>query len=126
MSKAGLELGYKGEEAACDFLKDHGYKIIKSNYRTKYGQIDIVAKDKDVLCFIEVKSRRSDMFGLPEEAISRLKQKQISKVAVMYLKQNRLVDSKARFDVITILFNKGGFKVNLIKNAFELEERYAY
>lgn len=126
MSKGGLELGRRGEEAACDFLKENGYKIIRKNYNTRFGQIDIIAKDKDVLCFIEVKTRRSDMYGLPQEAISRFKQRQISKVALIYLKENRLMDNKARFDVVSVLFNKKNQEISLIKDAFGLEERYAY
>ncbi len=126
MSKAGLALGFKGEGLACDFLIDNGYKIIKRNYRTKLGQIDIIAKDKDTLCFIEVKTRTSDMAGLPEEAITVIKQKKISKIALIYLKENQLLNKRARFDVVSILFNEGGFKINLIKDAFELGGSYAY
>ena len=126
MSKAGLALGFKGEGLACDFLIDNGYKIIKRNYRTKLGQIDIIAKDKDTLCFIEVKTRTSDMAGLPEEAITVIKQRKISKIALIYLKENQLLNKRARFDVVSILFNEGGFKINLIKDAFELGGSYAY
>lgn len=126
MSKAGLALGFKGEGLACNFLIDNGYKIIKRNYRTKLGQIDVIAKDKDTLCFIEVKTRSSDMAGLPEEAITPIKKRKISKIALIYLKENQLLNKRARFDVVSVLFNEGGFKINLIKDAFELEGSYAY
>jgi putative endonuclease len=126
MSRTSLELGRKGEEIACSFLKDNGYKIIKKNFHTKFGQLDIVAKDRNILCFIEVKTRRTDAYGLPSEAISSLKQRQISKVALMYLKENKLMNIKARFDVVSILFNKKEARVDLIKDAFALGGEYAY
>ncbi len=126
MSKTKLELGHKGEELACGFLKKNSYKIIKTNYRNKLGQIDIIARDKDVLCFIEVKTRGSDIYGLPLESISELKQRHISKVALAYLKENQLMNNKARFDVVSVLLNKEGSKIDLIKDAFRLKGRYAY
>ena len=69
MSKQNLYLGKTGEEAAVSFLKDNGYKILARNYKTKIGEIDIVAKDKDTFAFIEVKTRHSDRFGEPFESV---------------------------------------------------------
>ena len=124
MPKEHLRLGKSGEEAAAVFLKNNGYKIICKNYKNKLGEIDIIARDKDTICFIEVKTRASDRFGLPQEAISRHKQHQISKAAVSFLKENNLLEQKARFDVISVMYAHDPPKLDLIKDAFELEARY--
>jgi len=65
--------GHEGEQIACKFLKKRGYKVIEKNYKCKYGEIDIIAVEKNVLCFIEVKSRRSIEYGLPEEYVDKRK-----------------------------------------------------
>lgn len=124
MTKQNLYFGAQGEKVAVDFLKDNGYKILAKNYKTKLGEIDIIARDKDTLAFIEVKTRHSDRWGLPSEAISRTKQRQISKAAVLFLKENELLDKKARFDVVSIVYSADAPKLDLIKNAFDLEGRY--
>lgn len=125
MSKKHLYLGKSGEESAAAFLKNNGYKIIARNYKNKLGEIDIIARENDTICFIEVKTRGSDRFGLPQEAISGLKQRKISKVALSFLKDNNLLNQKARFDVISVMYAHDSPKLDLIKNAFELEARYA-
>ncbi len=125
MSKQGLALGKGGEDAAASFLKENGYKILARNYKTRLGEIDIIAKDKDTFCFIEVKTRQSEKFGLPQEAVSVFKQRQISKAAICYLKENKLMEKKSRFDVVSIMDLEGVSRLDLIRNAFELEERYA-
>lgn len=125
MSKEHIYLGQSGEEVAIDLLKKSGYKILVKNYRTKLGEIDIVARDKDTTCFVEVKTRQTEKFGLPQEAIFRSKQKKISKVAIKFLKDNNLLDKKARFDVVSVMYKEGIPKIDLIKNAFELEGEYA-
>lgn len=124
MSKENLFLGKSGEETAVTLLKANGYKILSRNYKTKIGEIDIVARDKDTISFVEVKTRHSDRFGLPQEAISHLKQRQISKAALIYLKDNNLLNKKARFDVVSVLFSGKEPKMDLIKNAFELEASF--
>jgi len=85
-------LGKSGEEAAVNLLKENGYKILMRNYRTRLGEIDIVASDQDTIAFVEVKTRQQDRFGLPQEAISLAKQRKISKVATLFLKENNLLD----------------------------------
>lgn len=126
MSKQHIYLGIWGEEAAVNLLKENGYKILVRNYKTKLGEIDIIAKDKDTFAFIEVKSRHSDRFGLPAEAVSRHKQRQISKAALSFLKENNLLNKKARFDVISVIDSEGMPKLDLIKNAFELGQDFTY
>lgn len=120
MSKENLRFGRRGEDRAADFLVSRGYKLLQRNYKSKLGEIDIIARDKETVCFIEVKSRNTVRFGLPQEAVSRLKQKQIAKVATMFLKENNLLDSFARFDVVSVLFSGEKENIELIKDAFDL------
>ena len=124
MSKQNIYLGKSGEDSALNFLKENGYKILVKNYKTKLGEVDIIAYDKGTLCFIEVKTRGSLRFGSPQEAVSHFKQRQISKVALQFLKRNNLLNKKARFDVVSVIYAEDKPAFDLIKNAFELEERY--
>ena len=126
MSKDRISLGRKGEELAADLLKDSGYKILYRNYRTKLGEIDIIAKDKETVCFIEVKTRSSDRFGCGSEAVLRLKQRQIAKAALSFLKEKQFLDKKARFDVVSLDCSSLEPKLDLIKDAFELDGSFAY
>lgn len=110
---------------AVAFLKKRGYKIITTDYHTKLGQIDIIARDKGIVCFIEVKLRRSVHFGLPYEAVGRNKQRKIAKTALGFLKRNALLTKPARFDVISILLEENP-QIDLFKNAFSLDTGYIY
>ncbi|MDP2044329.1 MAG: YraN family protein, partial [Candidatus Omnitrophota bacterium] len=85
---------------------------------------DIIAEDKGVICFVEVKARHSDMFGEPGEAISKHKQRQISKTAICYLRENSSFERPARFDVVTLLYAGDLPKIDLIKDAFELNSNF--
>lgn len=124
MSKKNLNFGKDAEIAAQGFLKTKGYKLLEKNYRTNLGEIDIIAKDKDTLCFIEVKARHSLRFGLPQEAVSQSKQLQISQAALLYLKKHRLIDSSCRFDIVSVSYRGDQPEFSLIKNAFPLDERF--
>ena len=107
-------LGVLGEKQAKDFLIKNKYKIIKTNYTCPVGEIDIIAKQKDVIVFVEVKTRTSAKFGLPRESVTPFKQNKIRSVATCYLKENMLLNSPVRFDVIDILEGN----VTHIPNAF--------
>jgi putative endonuclease len=126
VSELNLQLGKNGEESAESFLKNSGYKILTRNYKTKLGEIDIIAREKDCICFVEVKTRNSADFGLPKEAITPRKQRQIAKTALSYLKEKDLLDKRARFDVVSVLLDETGPKIELIKNAFELSPEFTY
>jgi putative endonuclease len=115
-----IQFGKKGEAIAARHLKRCGYKIVARNYRNKVGEIDIVARDGETLCFVEVKTRRGDQFGNPKLAVTFQKQKKISMVALSYLKEFRLDGQKARFDVVAVMDNGKKPVVEIIKNAFEL------
>ena len=114
------ELGKKGEGLALRYLKKQGYRIIETNYVCKMGEMDIIAKEKDTLAFIEVKTRTSTAFGLPQSAVNPTKQRQLSKVALHFLKEKQLEDAKARFDVVAILLGPTKEDIDLIKDAFDL------
>lgn len=119
--------GNLGEEAAVRFLEERKYKILERNYRNRLGEIDIVAKDKDVLCFIEVKTRLSDDPGLALQAVSVFKQRKIAQAALSYLKQHHLLDHEARFDVVIVTKERSGtLSAQLIPDAFSLPEPYGY
>ena len=114
-------LGKKGEEKALRFLKKKGYRIIEKNYVCKLGEMDIIAKEKDTLVFVEVKTRTTTEFGPPQLAVNSSKQRQLSKVALNYLKEKQLEEVRARFDVVAILLGQKGEQIELIRDAFELQ-----
>lgn len=114
-------LGLDGEALAARHLKRKGYKIIDRNFRTRRGEIDIIARHRDTLVFIEVKTRRSLRFGNPKRAITAAKRRKISMVALEYLLKTRgTTRIKSRFDVVTIQDTADRPKVEVIANAFEL------
>ncbi|MCH8034014.1 MAG: YraN family protein [Bacteroidetes bacterium] len=99
------ELGEKGEQLAVDFLIKNDFEIIERNYRYGYGEIDIIAKDLSdgITAFIEVKTRQNLDFGEPEYAITKNKQRQIKKMAELYLYDKQIEELDCRFDVIAVL-----------------------
>jgi len=115
------ELGKQGEEMAVRYLKKKGYRIVERNYVCKMGEMDIIAREKDTLVFVEVKTRTSMAFGPPQLAVNSTKQMQLSKVALYFLKEKQLEDVKARFDVVAILLRAKGEEIELIKDAFDLK-----
>ncbi len=120
MPGKNLEFGKLAEEAAVKFLDSKGYKVIGRNYRTRFGEIDIIAREDGVTCFVEVKARHSRLFGEPCEAVSTRKQGQISRCALYYLKENGLCDKPARFDVVSVIYADSLPEIELIRDAFAL------
>ncbi len=114
-------LGQQGETAAISFLKARGFTILEINYQTKPAEIDIIAKDNNCICFIEVKTRRSIKKGLPRESVNYSKQKKIITGALFYLKEKQLFNSRIRFDVVEVLEKDGDFCINLIQHAFQAD-----
>jgi putative endonuclease len=114
--------GSFGEETAIEYLKNCGFFILKKNFRVgKMGEIDIIAREKEYICFVEVKSRKSLLFGSPAEAVNRKKQENIKRLASIYINQNKLFECCIRFDVVEIILNYKEQRVeeiNLIRNAF--------
>lgn len=114
------KFGKDSESMAVRYLKKSGYKILEQNYRNQLGEIDIIARDKKTLAFVEVKSTRTDSFGNPKWAVTPKKQRKISMVALFYLKATKQNNAKARFDVVAISSSQDNPRIELIKNAFEL------
>ena len=99
------KLGKLGEDAACVFLENLGYKILERNWRFSKAEIDIIAKEKEVLIFVEVKAKSYTFYGSPEESISVYKENLIIDAASQYMiKLNH--DWEIRFDIISIVFDK--------------------
>ena len=120
MTEERIALGRFGENLARERLKACGYKILTTNYRCSLGEIDVIARDGDVLVFVEIKTRKNDVLGHIKEAVGARKQVQISKVALAYMKTHNLWGSRARFDVVAVGLHNGKEEVEIIKDAFEL------
>ncbi len=120
MSKRGDALGRHCEELAVRFLKGKRYKILERNYRTPFGEIDVIAKDKGCIVFIEVKSRSSPLFGPPYLRVTKNKKEKIIKSALSYLKRYGLTDKDSRIDVVSISLDRRE-PIELIKCAFGAE-----
>lgn len=117
-----VELGRQGEDAAVEYLRRLGYVVVARNYRNRCGEIDIVARDKDTVCFIEVKTRRQG--GICGSAsVTGAKQRKLSLVAACFLEENSWQERPARFDVVTAVHaGSGSFSLELIRDAFECIE----
>ena len=114
------ELGIQGEHVATKYLLSQGYKIIERNFYCYFGEIDIIAKDKNEYVFIEVKTRTNSKYGKPVEAITHIKQKHIWKSTEYYLYSKKLKDVFVRIDVIEVYFKDNKFFVHHIKNAINV------
>ena len=119
--KDNVNKGKMGEGISVEYLKRLKYKILDTNYRCKIGEIDIVAKDRSTIVFVEVKTRQNNEYGHPSESVTYHKQKKISKVALYYLQSHKLFDYNVRFDVVEIweLYLEE-IRLNHIINAFEI------
>ena len=107
-------LGRNGEKLAANYLKKLGYKILKTNYRTPFGEADIVCEFKNKIVFVEVKTRSNLSYGTPAEAVNYKKQQKYRDIALYYVKCNNLEDKEISFSVIEVL----GEEINLISEAF--------
>ena len=116
MKNKNYEKGRSGEDTAVEFLKKKKYNIIERNVKTPCGEIDIILRSKDLYIFVEVKSRRTDKFGLPQESVTHYKREKIRRSALHYLQTNDALDAKCRFDVIAIIELTG--EITHIENAF--------
>ncbi|MBQ9915076.1 MAG: YraN family protein [Clostridia bacterium] len=118
------DIGKMGEKAACRYLKKEGYRILATNYARHFGkqigEIDIIAQKGDILAFVEVKTRKNEVFGLPCEAVTREKQQKIIKTAYTYIGEKNL-DLSYRFDIIEVLHDGRKIKeLRHLPNAFTL------
>ena len=111
-------MGDAGEDLAAAALKKQGYKILERNYVAPLGEIDLIARQGKTLVFIEVKTRKGDRFGAPQEAVTMVKQHKLRRLADYYLKQKRLGEVAVRFDVVGITMGEDAPRVEIIQNAF--------
>lgn len=105
MDRSRQNKGQAGEDTAVDFLTGNGMKILQRNFRCPPGEIDIIAKHGQTIVFVEVRTRHTKGFGTPEESITALKRSRLIRAAQWYLKQHKLYNTSARFDVVTIRWN---------------------
>lgn len=120
-------LGAFGEDMACEYLSECGFRVLERNFSCRAGEVDIIAVQCDTVVFIEVKTRSSDKYGLPAEAVSKGKQQKIVKTALYYMQKKRLLDYMCRFDVMEIIVDEeDNHQINLIKDAFQYSGRYGY
>lgn len=115
--KNNIETGQSGELIAREYLIDKGYNILETNYRNKIGEIDIIAMDRDILVFVEVKTRRDYSYGYAFEAVNVKKQRKIINTSMVYIKYKRLVNVQLRYDIIEVYLTKT-LKINHLDNAF--------
>ena len=126
---AKMALGERGEKFAARHLRRHCYRILVRLFKTRAGEIDIVCRQADWLVFVEVKTRKSDDYGAPSEAVTREKQKHMSRVALDYL---RLLDNprvRFRFDIVEVILQDDARRptaIRLLPNAFDLSEPFIY
>lgn len=118
MTEERLALGRWGEEQAARYLRRRGMKILARNVRTPVGEIDLIARQGKTLVFAEVKTRRSDAFGSPQEAVGALKQRQILRAAQWYLGEGKGKGLQPRFDVVAVRPGPAGPLVEHIPDAF--------
>ena len=118
MTQERLAFGVRGEELACEALVDRGYAIVERRYRTKHGEIDIVARDGETLVFVEVKARSDGSFGDPEESVTLQKQQRLVWMATDYLVRQRVGEVACRFDVVGINTVTTPPTVTIIPDAF--------
>lgn len=112
------QLGAYGELLSRKYLINKGYLLLKNNFKNRFGEIDIIAQQNNVMVFIEVKTRKNTIYGLPREAVNYRKQLKIKKVAQQYIQQQKIRDMNFRFDVIEVLWIKDKYEINHIENAF--------
>ena len=119
MTIASQELGRLGEELAVRELERRGYAILARRYRTRCGEIDIVADDRGTLVFVEVKCRVDAEFGTAAEAVTPWKQRRLVRMASFYLTDAAIVDRPCRFDVVAIMLDGAEPAIDLFQNAFD-------
>ena len=118
MKDSRRQLGDTGEDLAARILKKQGYKILERNYTTPLGEIDLIARHRGELVFIEVKTRSSDKFADPKDAVTPAKQARLERLADYYLQRKRLGEVEFRFDVVGIIMAGDVPQVEIIQDAF--------
>ncbi|MEI8063600.1 MAG: YraN family protein [Verrucomicrobiota bacterium] len=126
---AKMALGERGEKFAAQYLRRYGYRILVHRFKTRAGEIDIVCRHGEWLIFVEVKTRKSDDYGAPSEAVTKEKQNHMSCTALDYLRLLNHPRIRFRFDIVEVILQEGVRKptdIRLIQNAFDLSEPFVY
>ena len=120
MAQSRSAMGAEAERRVAQFLTDkYAYRIVERNYRSRFGEVDIIAEEGDVLCFVEVRTRTSSRYGEALETVNAQKRRRISLSAHQYLVTRGLEHRACRFDVVTV---QDGGEPQLLRDAFELDE----
>ncbi|HNV86420.1 MAG TPA: YraN family protein [Candidatus Omnitrophota bacterium] len=122
MKRNSGRLGARGEEFAAEYLRKLKYRILEKNYRCSLGEIDLVCRQGKRIVFVEVKTRTSSDFGMPEEAVTEAKKRKIFRLAEWYLAEKHLENREVSFEVLSLFPARegAGFHVERFPNAFEL------
>jgi putative endonuclease len=115
------ELGARAEDAAAAFLKRKGMRILGRNLRMRRGEVDCVALDGKTLVFVEVKALRGPVDTYPEEKVTTAKQRRLARLALAYMKKNRITDTHVRFDVVAVTYGEGEPEIYHIPDAFDAD-----
>jgi putative endonuclease len=123
MARHGLpattQIGHAAESAACRYLEDQGLILLARNYRSRFGEIDLIMRDQTTLVFVEVRQRRSEAYGTPAETVGVRKQAKLRATAEHYLQQNPQESQKpCRFDIVAITDDTRGQQTQWLRNAF--------
>lgn len=120
MTQQRINIGKHGEDLARSYLERHNYTILQRNFRCKLGEIDIVAQDRGMVVFVEVRTQTSNAYGPAYNTVTFSKQKQVKRVALYYISKYNLVNTQIRFDVIGITLNPDAeeYQLDHIQNAF--------
>ena len=113
-----VQTGFAGQRLAERHYLDKGCTILETNFRSHFGEIDLIVKDGCYIVFVEVKCRKTKVYGLPREAVGRRKQHRIRTVALSYIAMRQLGQQDFRFDVAEVLYINGTYDLTLIENAF--------
>ena len=121
MALKRLQFGGEGECTAIAFLKENGYRILEKNFRSKRGEIDVIAEQAGVIVFIEVKARSDHEFGHPFDVLTPTKQKKIIQTTQSFLVQKRIPDKSMRLDVVALTLDPPeSWEIELLENAFQV------
>lgn len=115
---ARSRLGRRGEDAACDLYRRLGYEVVERNYRSGRGEIDVVARRGETLVFCEVKTRRTDEWGAPAEAVDHAKQARLRRLAAAWMAERRPGYVDVRFDVVSVIVRGDETDVTHVPDAF--------
>lgn len=116
-----IEIGQKGEQIACEYLRNKGYQLIAQNYHAGHGEIDLIMEKSATIIFVEVKTRHNTRYGLPQEAVTDHKKRLLIQTAQRYLLETNQWEKDCRFDVVAIVHRKKPVHIEHFPNAFSAE-----